>query len=53
MIKDFIKAKNSKGFATLAHIQRYEWCLPFIRGVVLDAGCRVVMEPFPLLKIAK
>jgi len=39
VIKDFIKAKNSKDFVTLAHIQRYEWCSTFIKGIVLDAGC--------------
>jgi ubiquinone/menaquinone biosynthesis C-methylase UbiE len=39
VIKDFIKAKNSKNFVTLAHIQRYEWCSTLIKGIVLDAGC--------------
>jgi methylase of polypeptide subunit release factors len=39
VVKDFIKAKNSKDFVTLAHIQRYEWCSTFIKGIVLDAGC--------------
>lgn len=27
VVKDFLKAKTSKDFSTLAHVQRYEWCL--------------------------
>lgn len=39
VIKDWQTAKNSLELSTLAHIQRYEWVLPQIRGRCLDAGC--------------
>jgi len=41
VVKDFLKAKASKDFSTLAHVQRYEWCLSLLKEgtIVLDAGC--------------
>jgi 2-polyprenyl-3-methyl-5-hydroxy-6-metoxy-1,4-benzoquinol methylase len=53
VIKDLIKAKNTKDFAILAHIQRYEWCMSFLRGVVLDAGCGSGYGTFFLAKSDK
>jgi ubiquinone/menaquinone biosynthesis C-methylase UbiE len=40
VIRDWYSAKNSRDFCTLAHIQRYEWVLPHVKGLrCLDAGC--------------
>ncbi|MGC9001312.1 class I SAM-dependent methyltransferase [Caldisericum sp.] len=40
VIRDWYSAKNSRDFSTLAHIQRYEWVLPYLKGLrCLDDGC--------------
>jgi len=37
---DLRSAENSNDFTTLAHIQRYKWVEPYIKGLrCLDAGC--------------
>ena len=39
VIKNWHSAKSSKDF-TLAHVQRYEWVLPYVKGLrCLDDGC--------------
>lgn len=39
VIKNWESAKNSQDF-TLAHVQRYEWVLPHVKGLrCLDLGC--------------
>jgi 2-polyprenyl-3-methyl-5-hydroxy-6-metoxy-1,4-benzoquinol methylase len=39
VIKNWRSAKSSKDF-TLAHIQRYEWVLPYVKGLrCLEIGC--------------
>jgi len=40
VINSWDSAKDSRDFVILAHIQRYEWVLPYVKGLyVLDAGC--------------
>lgn len=40
IVDNWSSARNSRDFTLLAHIQRYEWVLPIIRGMyVLDDGC--------------
>lgn len=40
VIKNWQFAKIGGDFSTLAHIQRYEWVLPYVKGLrCLDAGC--------------
>ena len=40
IIKDWESAKRSGDFSTLAHIQRYEWVLPYLKNqYCLDVGC--------------
>lgn len=40
IVDDWSSARDSKDFTLLAHIQRYEWVLPMVRGMyILDDGC--------------
>lgn len=51
VIKNWQSAKNSRDFSTLAHIQRYEWVLPFLQNLyVLDVGCGSGYGTFYLAK---
>lgn len=40
VIESWQSALNSHDFMTLAHVSRYQWFLPHLRGrICLDAGC--------------